>query len=110
MHPYDPNSSDTDVCDSVYYCRVCDTEIDQSGYCETCDWAPASSTTKVVGDITYGLPYLTCQACQGKCDPTHRYVLQVDRIIDIVHKCNRAVIEICAGCYTKFPWNLDIEP
>jgi hypothetical protein len=103
MHPYDPNGSDTDVCDSVYYCPVCDTETAEPGECETCDETPA-------GEITHGLPYLVCQACRQKCDPTHRYRLQVDRIISIDHKCIRTIIEICAGCYTKFPWNLDIEP
>ena len=60
--------------------------------------------------ITYGLPYLICQACRTKCDPTHRYRLQVDRITSIDHKCIRTIIEICADCYTRFPWNLDIEP
>ena len=60
--------------------------------------------------ITYGLPYLICQAFRVKCDPTERYALQVDRIISVDHKSIRTVIEICAGCYTKFPWNLNIEP
>jgi hypothetical protein len=103
MHPYDPNGSDTDVCDSVYYCPKCDTETAEPGDCENCDDAPA-------GEIAYGLPYLTCQACRTKCNPTHRYRLQVDRIITIDHKCIRTTIEICADCYTRFPWNLDIEP
>lgn len=108
MHPYDPNASDTDVCDSVYYCPVCDTETDESGHCKPCD--VDDTYLRESGHITHGLPYLVCQACREKCDPTHRYVLQVDRITTIDHKSIRTIIEICAGCYSKFPWNLDIEP
>jgi hypothetical protein len=61
-------------------------------------------------EIEYGLPYLTCQSCRGKCDPTHRYHLQVDRIYAVDHKCARLFFDICADCYDRlFPWSLDYK-
>lgn len=37
MYQYDPNSSDTAVCDTIYACAHCGNEIPQHGNCETCE-------------------------------------------------------------------------
>jgi hypothetical protein len=61
-------------------------------------------------EITYDLGYLVCQSCQERCDPAHRYHLQVDHIVAVNHRAIRTLFDVCAACYDRlFPWNLDLE-